>query len=57
MKELITAIIVLFIVVIIVFVFACCKAAGTSDEAVNENRQLWQEIEDSNKPPDPIYED
>lgn len=57
MKELITAIIVLFAVAVIIFVIAFCKSAGTADDAANENRQLWQEIEDGNKPPEPIVKE
>lgn len=49
MKELIIALAVLFVVALIIFVLACCKAAGRADEAVS-----WPEIEDSNKPPEPI---
>ena len=57
MKELIIALAVLFIAGLIAFVRGCCKVAGNADEAVNENQQLWQEIEDSNNPPEPITSD
>lgn len=57
MKELITAIIVILIAGLIAFVLGCCKAAGNADEAASENQQLWQEIEDSNNPPEPITSD
>lgn len=48
MNEIIAVIFLFFIELPIIFVFACCKMAGTAD------RQIWQEIEDSNKPPEPI---